>query len=294
VTGAVAVAVTGWGVHVPGVDLLARLPVPAGTLPAQPAVPAARAHELVGRKGLLGKDEATRLALCAVHRALGRSAGAPRPTGPADPGTAVVVSSNLGNVSSVVEVSRAVRTGGRRDVSPLAVPNASSNVVASTVAIWYRFGGPNLTVCSGATAGLDAVGLGALLLRSGRATRVVVVGTEPGDEVAVALHGGALRAGAACVILEPAQDAPDAPRLRTVHNGYKGDNGGSRPAELEATADCGDLYGAHGVVLAALAAALLATGVTAGPVRVACGDDTDGWRGVELHPIRAQVRTSRT
>jgi 3-oxoacyl-[acyl-carrier-protein] synthase II len=280
------VAVTGWSVHVPGVDLLARLPVPAGSLP--PALPADRAHELLGRKGLLGKDEATRLALCAVHLALGRPPGAARPTGPADPETAVVVSSNLGNVSSVVGMSRAVHAGGRRDVSPLAAPNASSNVVASTVAIWYRFGGPNLMVCSGATAGLDAVGLGALLLRAGRATRVVVVGTEPGDEVAAALHGGALRAGAGCVILEPGARAPDAPRLGVIHNGPR------RPAHFEPTAGCGDLYGAHGVVQVALATAWLASGATADPVTVTCGDDVDGWRGVQLHRIHAQVRTSRT
>jgi 3-oxoacyl-[acyl-carrier-protein] synthase II len=288
VIGVGAVAVTGWGIHVPGVDLVARLPVLAGALPSVPAVPAERAHDLLGRKGLLGKDAATRLALCAVHQALDLPPRAARPTGPADPDTAVVVSSNLGNLSSVVEVSRAVRTGGRREVSPLAVPNASSNVVASTVAIWYRLGGPNLMVCSGTTAGLDAVGLGALLLRARRAARVVVVGTEPADEVAVALHGGALRAGAACVILEPADRVPDAPRLGNIHSGC------GQPTDLDLTAGCGDLYGAHGVALVALAAALLGTGATADPVRVACGDDTDGWRGVELHRIRAQVRTSRT
>ena len=287
-TGAAAVAVTGWSVHLPGVDLAARLPVLAGVLPSMPAVPAERAHELLGRKGLLGKDGATRLALCAVHQALDLPPRAPRPAGPADPDTAVVVSSNLGNLSSVVEVVRAVRAGGRRDVSPLAVPNASSNVVASTVAIWFRFGGPNMMVCSGATAGLDAVGLGATLLRTARAARVVVVGTEPADDLAAALHGGALRAGAACVVLEPADRVPDAPRLSTVHSGQSG------ATDLDLTVACGDLYGAHGVALVALAAALLATGAAPDPVRVACGDDTDGWRGAELRRIRAQVRTSRT
>jgi 3-oxoacyl-[acyl-carrier-protein] synthase II len=264
VTGAGEVAVTGWSVHVPGAPLSAD------------AVPAERAHEVVGRKGLLGKDAATRLALCAVHRALDLPWRAPRATGPADPDTAVVVSSNLGNVGSVVAVTRAVRAGGRREVSPLEVPNASSNVVASTIAIWYRFGGPNLTVCSGATAGLDAIGLGALLLRAGRAARAVVVGVEPADETAVALHGGHLRAGAACVVLEPPARCPDAPRLAAVGRG------GPYPGDLDPTAACGDLYGARGVVLVAMAAALLATGGAPGPVRVACGDDVDGWRDAEL------------
>ncbi|MCI4066467.1 hypothetical protein MRQ36_29490 [Micromonospora sp. R77] len=47
---------------------------------------------------------------------------------------------------------------------------------------------------------------GALLIRAGRAARVVVVGTEPADEDAAAIRPG-IRAGAACVILEPAGPA---------------------------------------------------------------------------------------
>jgi 3-oxoacyl-(acyl-carrier-protein) synthase len=191
------VAVTGWAVHVPADDPVGRL---AGGA-ASPAQPPERAHELLGRKGLLAKEPATRLALCAVHRALGLPAAAPRSAGRPDPRTAVVASSNLGNVATVCRVVRTVHESGGRDVSPLDVPNASSNVVASSVAIWFRLGGPNLMVCSGATGGLDAIALAALLLRAGRADRCVVVGTEPDDEVVAALAGRA-RAGAAAVVLE--------------------------------------------------------------------------------------------
>jgi len=212
-SGLAGIAVTGWSLHLPGVDLAAAVPLLAAVAPEvaeRPACPAEAAHELLGRKGLLGKDPATRLALCAVHRALGLPARTPREQGPPDPDVAVVASSNFGNVSTVVDVVRSVRRSGRSGVSPLAAPNASSNSLASGVAIWFRFGGPNLLVCSGATAGLDAVALGALLLRAGRARRVVVVGAEPADEVAAALQEtraappGPLRAGAACVVLEPA------------------------------------------------------------------------------------------
>jgi hypothetical protein len=264
-------AVTGYAVHVPGVDLPGF---------PEPACAAADAAELLGRKGLLAKDQATRLALCAVHRALGRAPRAPRPTGAPDPGTAVVVSSNLGNVGTVSTVARSVRDTGLTDVSPLDAPNVSSNVVASTVAIWFRFGGPNLMVCSGATAGLDAIWLAGLLLRAGRAERVVVVGTEPDDPDARALHaaragarpGAPLLAGAACLLLEPVATAGQPLALLG-------------PVDLTPAAPeppdltIGDPYGAAGVLYTALA-------VAAGTATVSCGDPVDGWRGMELTDVR--------
>jgi len=258
------IAVTGWAVHVPGADPL--------------ATPPERAHELLGRRGLLAKEPATRLALCAVHRALGLPAGAPKPAGPPDPRVAVVASSNLGNVATVRRVAEAVRGGGIREVSPLDVPNASSNVVASSVAIWFRLGGPNLMVCSGSTSGLDAIALASLLLRAGRADRCVVVGAEPDDEVAGALRRGG-RAGAGAVVLEPAAPgvAP-AVVLGPVRPAPDGGQGSDPAAEL------GDLYGAHGVVQVALGAALVAAGAPA--VTCVCGDEADGWRSVELEPGR--------
>ncbi|MCI4066466.1 hypothetical protein MRQ36_29485 [Micromonospora sp. R77] len=124
------VAVTGWAVHLDAADA--------------PAV--------LGRKGLLYKEPATRLALCAVHRALGLPDGA-RPGTALDPDTAVVASSNLGNIGTVVDVARTVAREGGRGVSLMAAPNASSNVVAGTVALWFRFGGPNLMLCNGETSG---------------------------------------------------------------------------------------------------------------------------------------------
>lgn len=269
------VAVTGWAVHVPGLDPIAEL---LGSEPV-PAQPADRAHELLGRKGLLAKEPATRLALCAVHRALGLPAGAARRDGRPDPATAVVASSNLGNVATVCRVVRTVHESGVRDVSALDVPNASSNVIASTVAIWFRLGGPNLMVCSGAPSGLDAIALASLLLRAGRAERCVVVGAEPDDEVASVLYagrGGRLRAGAGAVVLEPAE-ATGAPGvlLGPVRSAAAA---GDRVVDR---AELGDTYGALGVIQVALGAALVAAGA-AGPLHVACGDDADGWRMVTL------------
>jgi 3-oxoacyl-[acyl-carrier-protein] synthase II len=200
------VAVTSLAVHVPGYR--------ASDLPGAPAEPAPgpdTAHTLLGRKGLLTKEPATRLALCAVHTALGLPPGRPKEPVPSAPGTAVVVASNLGNVATVCSVVDQMRAEGGHSVSLMDAPNASSNIIASSIAIRYGLTGPNFLVCSGATAGLDAVRLGALLVGSGRTHRAVVVGVEPDDEVASALASTGpahpLRAAAACLVLEPASTA---------------------------------------------------------------------------------------
>jgi hypothetical protein len=267
--------VTAQAVHLPGPGL-ADDPL-LGLLAADPAVPPDQAHVLLGRKGLLYKEPSTRLALCAVHRALGLPDGKPRLPLPGADRTGVVVSSNYGNVATVADIVREQRAGSGHDVSPLRSPNASSNVVASTIALRWGFTGPNLTVCSGETAGLDAVSLAALTVRAGRADRVVVVGVEPDDGIATAL-AGPLRALAACVVLEPDQGQDG------VHLGRV-----SRTAEVDdllldtAGTDerVGPTSGARGVLQVALAAAWLrsAAGRAAG---VVCGGYADGYAAVRL------------
>lgn len=272
-----ALAVTGWSMHLPGVEPGPEL-VAAGLGPAdwarEAAEPAERAAAVLGRKGLLHKVPAARLALCAVHRALGLEPGARPAKGVVDPGTSVVACGNLGSVATVAEVAREVADGGR-GVSVLDAPNVSGNVVASTVAQWFGLGGPNLAVCSGSTAGLDGLRLAALLLRAGRADRVVLVGAEPGDDVAAALHstgpggvaGPPLRAGAAAVVLARADPDPGSRLVVTAGEA------GARPARcrvgpdgFDPVARWGDRYGGQGVVSLALAAHLAAEGH--GPVAV--------------------------
>ncbi|MGW0502417.1 beta-ketoacyl synthase N-terminal-like domain-containing protein [Micromonospora sp. NPDC003241] len=289
-TAPVTVRVAGWSLHLPeagglAADLAAWSDTSASRLTATlaDAVPADRAHQVLGRKGLLYKEPATRLALCAVHRALGLPPGRHPPDG-VDPRTAVVVAGNLGNVATVADLARTVHAEGGRAVSPLAAPNASSNVVASTVALWFGLGAANLMVCSGATAGLDAVRAAMLLLRAGRADRVLVVGAEPADEVATELHQAGrpafpLRAGAACLVLTTTA----APGTGPVLGPSDGRAAYRRigPGGFDPAAHWGDCYGAAGVVNLALAATLLDAGAP-GPVAVACGDDADGVRELLL------------
>jgi 3-oxoacyl-[acyl-carrier-protein] synthase II len=208
------IVVTGWSVHLPGQD---------------EACEPAQAGSLLGRKGLLMKEPATRLALCAVHQALNMGVGE-RTQGPVRTDTAVVASSNLGNVETVVEIAQTVAKSGGKAVSPMAAPNASSNVLSGTVAMWFKLGGPNLMICSGRDSGLYALKMGSLLLRSARASRVVVVGAEPDDPIASAIHaqagGEPLRAAAACVILEQGAPGLSLDDLRASQASQPGDTGG--------------------------------------------------------------------
>lgn len=187
----------------------------------------------------------------------------------------MVACSNLGNVGTVAAVAKTVAAEGGRGVSMLDAPNVSSNVIASAVSLWFGFGGPNLMVCSGSTAGLDGLRLAHLLLRSARANRVILVGAEPEDKVAGALYWGrqarSLRAGAACVVLEAAVGGP-APAVPD-HRPYPLTVG---PGGFDPAARWGDCYGACGVVALALAVHLVAD-EGCGTVAVHC-DGEDGSR----------------
>lgn len=295
------IAITGFGLHVPGLSLEALL----GAQAPGPACAPEQAAELLGSKGLLNKEPATRLALCAVHQALELPARAARARVAPDPTVAVVACSNLGNLATVQAITHTLHTGGLADVSALDAPNASSNVIASTVAMWFRFGGPNLMVCSGATAGLDGVLLAGALLRAGRAQRVVVVGAEPDDDVARRFHaaragrraGDELRAAAAAVLLERARGAStpwlsgqqrhsvDAPPCMPVGTPLligPAQFCGGVERNLDLAREWGDTYGAQGVLQVALAAALLTAAPATRPrsVAVVCGDGVDGWRSL--------------
>jgi 3-oxoacyl-[acyl-carrier-protein] synthase II len=309
------IVISAHAVHIPD-----TLPgdLPGGWAQYTPGVPPHDAHLLLGRKGLLGKEPATRLALCAVHRALGLPPGLPDSPPPDAHRTAVVVSSNLGNVATVCDVVSTVRAGSVDDVSPLQIPNASSNVIASSVAIRFGLRGPNFMICNGDSSGLDAVRLAARLLRVGRADRVVVVGVEPDDETARRLRAQGrppgttppLRAAAACLVLtrqtatpkqshsvvldrvwsHPTQgEAVDVPiGLRLTAPGGVGPEGHAIAESVDLTERIGDTYGAVGVLQVALAASWLESSDNATGAVVTCGEPAVG------RLMSASLRADRT
>ncbi|EFL19873.1 beta-ketoacyl synthase N-terminal-like domain-containing protein [Streptomyces sp. C] len=223
------VVVTGIGLALPGVatygDLLGQLPVVGGFDPAT---------GLSGRE-LRHKDRASRLALRAAEFALhdaGLTDADETFTGAAD-ATAVVVSTNLGNADSVCEATDTIAREGVRGLSPLGLPQTSSNVIAGWVAIRYGLRGPNLTVCNGVTSGLDAVAWARNLILAGRAETAVVVGVEPANAVTTKLLGEQSTDAAVAVVLEPADAAASrGARPRAKITGY------ARARDLAAALTC--------------------------------------------------------
>jgi 3-oxoacyl-[acyl-carrier-protein] synthase II len=212
-----AVVVTGIGLALPGVatygDLLGPLPGEGGFDPATG----------LGGREMRHKDRASRLALRAAESAL-HDAGLTDTnatfTGVAD-STAVVVSTNLGNVDSVCEATDAITREGVRGLSPLGLPQTSSNVIAGWVAIRYGLRGPNLTVCNGVSSGLDALAWARHLIVAGRAEAAVVVGVEPANDVATKLLGEQSTDAAVATVLEPADAAASrGTRPRATIAGY--------------------------------------------------------------------------
>ncbi|GHJ36861.1 beta-ketoacyl synthase N-terminal-like domain-containing protein [Streptomyces sp. TS71-3] len=198
---ATRILVTGVGTALPGVseprDLLRTRSV-AGEASVDPAA-------LIGKRGLRYKDRATQLALCAAQDALA-DAGLLTPDLAVPGGSvAVVASSNLGNLDTVCEVADGIKEYGVEGISPMGLPNASSNVVASTVAIRHGLRGPNLMVCNGAASGLDAVYWGASLIAARRVERALVIGVESRNAYVDGLLGrapGDLLDGAVALVLE--------------------------------------------------------------------------------------------
>lgn len=196
------VVVTGVGLALAGVDDAAGL-LRLGPEAAAPLDPAAR----IGGRGLRYKDRASQLALCAAGDAL-RAAGLVDAAGGltvASGSVAVVASSNAGNLDTVCLAAAALNEESTDGLSPMDLPNASSNVVASSVALRFGLRGPNLMLCNGPASGLDALYWGARLLAAGRCGCVVVIGVEPRNAVVAGLSGtpeDALLDGAAAVVIE--------------------------------------------------------------------------------------------
>ena len=235
-TTTMTLVVTGAGVRLPGVagaqELAAqqRRPASPGGPPdtsppsqvstAPPVSPA----DLVGRKGLRYKDRATQLGYCLAADAL-RDAGLLSDdnktlTVPAR-SVGVVASSNFGNLDTVCRALDTIREETSTSSSPMDLPNASSNVIASSVAIRFGLRGPNLMVCNGETSGLDAVRWAATLLAAGRAERILVLGVEPDNDVVRRLLDGrrAVDGGAAIVVEDSSAAAERSAPVRAVLGG---------------------------------------------------------------------------
>jgi 3-oxoacyl-[acyl-carrier-protein] synthase II len=230
------IVVTGVGLALPGVETVGDL-VTGPAVPAEPVDPAAR----LGKKGLKYKDRATQLGLCAAFAGLNDAALRDAEGPSADGGrVGVVVASNYGNVDTVCRVVTTIAAETTRGTSPMDSPNASSNIIASEIAIRFKLGGPNLTVVNGDASGLDALRWAAGMLRAGRADQILVVGAEPDNEMVRKLVGAdRMVDGAVSVVLESAETARErGASIRAVVGGF------ARAGSVRACAERLDRYAA--------------------------------------------------
>jgi 3-oxoacyl-[acyl-carrier-protein] synthase II len=223
-------------------------------------------------RGMRHKDRASRFALRAAQFAL---ADAGLLGTPELDGAAVVLSSNYGNLDTVCDFVAAIGAGSSADLSPMRVPHMSSHVTAAWVALQHGMRGPNLTLCNGASSGLDAVAWARNLMAAGRATAVLVIGVEPDTPPVARLHqetaGASWIDGAVGLVIERTPDAVGrGARIRAEVAGYgKGDDEQSaveaagaaaipRRLDGEPAARLGRCSGALGVVQCAMAVEQLA------------------------------------
>lgn len=165
-------------------------------------------REYLGRKGIRYKDRATLLGTAAAELALAEAGLLGR-----EPSTrtGVVVASCYGNVETVCRVAEEIREGGVASISPMDLPNASSNVVAANIAIRHGLQGVCLSVCNGHDGGWAAVTWATRLITAGRADTVVVVGVESPSVYEAQLRGpraAPLVDGAAACVVRRVGEAP--------------------------------------------------------------------------------------
>lgn len=99
----------------------------------------------IKKRGLKYKDIATRFAICAANKALleaGIISEFNEKIETSD--IAVIVCSSLGNIDTVSKVIDIIKNKSVDDISPLDLPNLSSNNIAASIAIWFGLTGINL------------------------------------------------------------------------------------------------------------------------------------------------------
>lgn len=130
----------------------------------------------LGDKNFRPLDRTSRLASVAAHLALG-SAGLE--AGTLDPSRiGLVLGTQFGSLHTISEFDCRGLTAGPSYVKPLDFANSVINAPAGQTAIWHNLAGVNTTIAGGPTAGLEAIGCAADLLRSGHSDVLLAGGAE--------------------------------------------------------------------------------------------------------------------
>lgn len=92
--------------------------------------------------------------------------------------TATAVATGIGGFPTITEAKVTLDERGYRRLSPFVIPAFLGNLAAGNISIRYGFRGPIDTPVTACAAGLQAIGDGVRLIRSGEADVVLAGGTE--------------------------------------------------------------------------------------------------------------------
>lgn len=122
-------------------------------------------------------DLFTLYALAAAQEALEQAGWTPR-TEAQQRATATIVATGIGGFPAIIQAQKTLESRGPKRISPFVVPAFLANMAAGNLSIRYGFKGPLGCPVTACAAGIQAIGDGMRLIRSGEAEVALVGGAE--------------------------------------------------------------------------------------------------------------------
>lgn len=150
-----------------------------GTVPGTESDPEAgfNPDSVVEPKEQRRMDRFILFALAAAEEALSQANWRPR-TSAEEERTATIVASGIGGFPAITDAVRTTDQRGVRRLSPFTVPSFLVNLAAGQISIRHGFKGPIGAPVTACAAGVQAIGDGARMIRSGEADIAICGGTE--------------------------------------------------------------------------------------------------------------------
>lgn len=122
-------------------------------------------------------DLFTLYALAAAQEALGQAGWEPQ-TEAERHATATIIATGIGGFPTITQAQKTLDSRGPRRISPFIVPAFLANMAAGNLSIRYGFKGPMGCPVTACAAGVQAIGDGMRMIRSGEAKVALVGGAE--------------------------------------------------------------------------------------------------------------------
>ncbi len=122
-------------------------------------------------------DTFTLYALAAAEEALSQAGWKPRSEAERR-ATATIVATGIGGFPTITQAQRTLDSRGPKRISPFVVPAFLANMAAGNLSIRYGFKGPLGCPVTACAAGVQAIGDGMRMIRSGEAKVALVGGAE--------------------------------------------------------------------------------------------------------------------